>query len=260
MTMRRFLSALAVALVALSGATRAVKAASQNTLIVVLGYDLDSTTVVYPISLGPLAVPSTVIRPQAAEGWYPQPASDAGATTNRLIKTANFTSAVTSCSGSSGALSPLSTGDIISVNDRFNRSVYASIFQWTSANAATLDRSLDLTQSGCARYRWRKTEAGSAITDGWWNAAGYSMITVQVDVAQMVATGGVTMRVECMAPHSQSPSTVLASSNLTAVGSYSVSMLEPWDICRVGLFITGDSDATPSTDNEKISVFAIRRE
>jgi hypothetical protein len=53
---------------------------------------------------------------------------------------------------------------------------------------------------------------------------------------------------------------VLASSNIAAASSFGVTITAPWDVCRVGMkIITSDSDATPSTDNEKISVYAIRR-
>ena len=259
--MRRYLSAIAVALVALSGAARVGTAASQNTLPIVIGYDLDSTSFVYPIALGPLAVPSTVIRPQAAEGWYTRPDSPSGAALDPKIKTTVYSASVVSCTASGAAFSPVSTGDMVQVNDKFNRPVYASIFDKTDADTVTFDRSVDLTQTGCAPYRYRKVEAGTAIYDGWFNVAGYSHVTIEVDIAQMVGTGGIAVQMECKAAHSVGSSIVLSSSNISAASAFAVSVLEPWDICRVGFkWATSDSDSTPSTDNEKISVFAIRRE
>src|SRR3972149_2194653 len=118
--MRRYLSALAVALVALSGAAR-VWSVEQQTLAVVIGYDLDSTSFVYPIALGPTAVPSTLIRPQAAEGWYVPNNAPASATEERRIKTANYDPSVVSCVASTSALDPVSTGDMVNVNDKFSR-------------------------------------------------------------------------------------------------------------------------------------------
>lgn len=258
--MRRYLSALAVALVALSGAAR-VWSVSQNTLAVVIGYDLDSTSLVYPVALGPTAVPSTVIRPQAVEGWYERVPDQASATLNPRIKTATYSASAVSCVASAAAFSPVSTGDLIQTKDVFNRPVYAAIFDLTDSNTATLDRSLDLTQSDCAGYRYRKLSAGTADYDGWFNVAGYSYVTVQIDVAQYVGTGGVDVQIECAAAQSVEFAQVLASSNIAAAGSFAVAVPEPWDICRVGMKLgTSDDDSTPATENEKISVYAIRRE
>lgn len=258
--MRRYLSALAVALVALSGAARAWSV-QQSTLAVVIGYDLDSTSFVYPVALGPTAVPSTLIRPQAVEGWYETPASiPSGATVDRRIKTADYDPTVVSCVSSSSALEPLSTGDMVNTQDVFNRPVYASVFSITSAETMELDRSVDLTQDGCARYRYRKLDAGSDIYDGWFSIAGYTYTTIQVDMSQYVGTGGVDIVIECAAAHALDFSEVLASSNIAAAASVAVAIPEPWDICRVGMKLgTSDDDSTPATDNEKISVFAIRR-
>ena len=262
--MRRYLTALAVALVALSGAARVwSQAAQQSTLPVDISYDVDSTSFVYPIALGPTAVPSTVIRPQAAEGWYVPTEQPASATVNPKIKTATYSASVVSCVASSSSMAPLSTGDMVQVNDVFGRPEYAAVFGITDANTATFDRSLDLTQTGCANYRYRKLVVGSAIYDGWFSVAGWGQTTVQIDIAQMVTSTslGVDVQVECSAAHALTSAKVLASSNITAVGSYAVAIPEPWDICRVGMKITNtDSDATPATDNEKISVYAIRRQ
>lgn len=258
--MRRYLSALAVALVALSGAARVWAILPQSTLAVVIGYDLDSTSFVYPIALGPTAVPSTVIRPQAAEGWYTRPAAPSGATLDPRIKTANYSATAVSCVASGAAFSPVSAGDLVQTTDVFNRPVYASIFAKTDNNTVTLDRSLDLTQTGCATYRYRKVEAGAALYDGWFSVAGYEYSTIQIDVAQMVVTGGLDFQVECASAHALTTSKVLASSNINIAGSFAVAIPEPWDICRVGMKIgTSDDDSPTSTDNEKISVYAIRR-
>jgi len=257
--MRRYLSALAVALVALSGAAR-VWSVEQSTLAVVIGYDLDSTSLVYPVALGPTAVPSTVIRPQAVEGWYTRVAAASGDTLDPRIKTANYDPSVVSCVDSSSALSPVSTGDMVNVTDVFNRPIYASIFSITDANTAEFDRSVDLTQTNCAPYRYRKLSAGSEVYDGWFSVAGYTYTTIQVDMSQYVGTGGVDIVIECAAAHSLDFSEVLASSNIAAAASVAVAIPEPWDICRVGMKLgTSDDDSTPATENEKISVFAIRR-
>jgi len=260
--MRRYLSALAVALVALSGAARVYSTnLQQSTLAVVIGYDLDSTSFVYPVALGPTALPSTVIRPQAVEGWYETPASiPSGATVDRRIKTADYDPTVVSCTSNSSALEPLSTGDMVNTQDVFNRPIYASVFSKTTAETMELDRSVDLTQDGCARYRYRKISAGTAIYDGWFSVAGWSYNTVYIDIDQMVVTGGIDLQVECTVNHGLETAQVLASSNITAAGGFAVAIPEPWDICRVGFKIgTSDDDSTEATDNEKISVYAIRR-
>ncbi len=261
--MRRYLSALAVALVALSGAARVSSqaAAQQSTLPIVISYDVDSTSFVYPIALGPTAVPSTFIRPQAAEGWYTPVSAPSGAAVDRRIKTTSYSANAVSCVSATSAFDPVSTGDMIQTTDAFNRPVYASVFGKTDANGVTLDRSVDLTQSGCAAYRYRKIEAGSGLADGWFSVAGFGYTTIQIDVAQVVATGGVDVQIECASAGALTTATVLASHNIAAAGTYAVAIPEPWDICRVGTKIgTSDSDATPATDNEKISVYAIRRQ
>lgn len=260
--MRRYLSALAVALVALSGAARVYSTnLSQSTLAVVIGYDLDSTSFVYPVALGPTALPSTVIRPQAVEGWYETPASiPSGATVDRRIKTADYDPTVVSCTSNSSALEPLSTGDMVNTQDVFNRPIYASVFSKTSANSVEFDRSVDLTQSGCAAYRYRKLTVGSAIYDGWFSIAGWVYNTVVIDVAQMNVTGGINLQVECAAAHALTAAQVLASSNITAVGSYAVAIPEPWDVCRAGMKIGTSDDDSADSKIEKISVFAIRRQ
>ena len=260
--MRRYLSALAVALVALSGAARVWSQANQqSTLAVVIGYDLDSTSLVYPIALGPTAVPSTVIRPQAAEGWYTPVAQPASNTVNRLVKTTTYSTDLVACTASTSSLEPVSAGDMIQVNDVYGRPSLASIFSKTDANTATMDRSLDLTQTGCAAYKYRKLTAGTAIYDGWFSVAGWGYTTIDVDIAQVAVTGGIDIQVECSASQALTAANVLASSNVTAAGSYAVAIPEPWDICRVGLKIgTSDDDSTPASENEKISVYAIRRQ
>lgn len=260
--MRRYLSALAVALVALSGAARvsSQSTAAQSTLPVVIGYDLDSTSFVYPIALGPTTMPSTVIRPQAAEGWYTPVSAPSGAAVDRRVKTTVLSASVVPCVSSTGAFSPVSTGDVVEVNDVFGRPVYASIFQWTSANAVTFDRSVDLTQTGCSPYRYRKVEAGTFSTSGWFSVAGFGYTTIQLDVAQLDLTGGVDLQVECSAAHALTTAQVLASSNITAVGSYAVAVPEPWDVCRVGLKIGTSDDDSTTAKLEKISIFAIRRQ
>ena len=258
--MRRYLSALAVALVALSGAAR-VWSVEQSTLAVVVGYDLDSTSFVYPIALGPTMLPSTVIRPQAVEGWFERVAAPGSPTLSPRIKTATEgTASVVSCVSSGSAFSPVSTGDLVQFNDKFNRPLYASIFDKTDANTATFDRTVSLTQTGCAAYRYRKVEAGAAIYDGWFSVSGREYTTVFIEVAQLVVTGGVDIKVECAVNHALAAAQVLASSNITAVGGFAVAIPEPWDVCRVGLKIgTSDDDSPAATDNEKISVYAIRR-
>lgn len=258
--MRRYLSAVAVALVALSGAAR-VWSIEQRTLAVVIGYDLDSTTFVYPIALGPTAVPSTVIRPQAAEGWYTPITQPSGSAVDRRIKTANYDPSVVSCVTSSSALDPVSTGDLVSVNDAFNRPLYASILSKTDSNTVEFDRSVDLTQTGCAAYRYRKVEAGGEIYDGWFSVAGHEYTTIFVDVAQIVTSTslGIDLQIECAAAHALTTAQVLASSNITVAGGYAVAVPEPWDMCRVGMKITDTDDDTTSTTLEAISVYAIRR-
>lgn len=260
--MRRYLSALAVALVALSGAARVwSQAATQSTLPVVISYDLDSTSFVYPIAYGPTVSPSTVIRAQAAEGWYDNVSQPASPTEQRRIKTTSYSASAVSCVSSSSAFLPVSTGDLIQVNDVFGRPNYASIFTRTDANTAALDRSLDLTQSGCASYKYRKLVAGTAAYDGWFPVAGWGQTTVQIDVTQLNVTGGVYLQVECQAYPAQTTANVLASSNITAVGSYAVAIPEPWDTCRVGMKIgTSDDGGDLTTNTEKISVYAIRRQ
>lgn len=257
--MRRYLSALAVALVALSGAARVYSTnLAQSTLAVVIGYDLDSTSFVYPVALGPTTGPSTLIQPQAVEGWYDTRSQTS--TIDRRIKTANYDPTVVSCVDSSSALAPLSTGYLVNTQDVFNRPVYASVFSITDANTMELDRSVDLTQSGCAPYRYRKLVEGTAIYEGWFSVAGWGYNTVMIDVAQMNVTGGIDIQVECAATHSLTAANVLASSNITAAGGFAVAIPEPWDVCRAGFKIgTSDDDSTPATDNEKISVYAIRR-
>lgn len=259
--MRRYLFALAVALVALSGAARVYSALPQSTLAVVIGYDLDSTSFVYPVALGPTAVPSTVIRPQAVEGWYEPVSAPSGAAIDRRIKTADYDPTVVSCVDSSSALEPLSAGDLVLTTDKYNRPIYASIFSKTDANTVEFDRSVELTQSGCAAYRYRKLEAGSEDYDGWFSIAGWTYNTIMVDIAQMNVTGGIDIQIECKAAHSLTEAQVLASSNITAAGGFAVAVPEPWDVCRAGFRIgTSDDDGTPADDNEKISVYAIRRE
>jgi len=254
--MRRYLPLVALALIALSGAARlnAIQM-EQTTLPIVLGYDLDSTSFVFPIALGPTQLPTTTIRPQAVEGWW-----DRGPSSTFNIKTTVLSASVTSATASSGAFAPVSTGDMVLVQDVFGRPLYASIFQKTDNNTATLDRQLDLTQSGGTPFKYRKLEAGTDINSGWFSIAGWGYTTVMIDISQMVVTGGIDMKVECAAAHAVDASTVLASSNITAAGAFAVAISEPWDVCRVGFRVrTSDSDATPSTDNEKIDVYAIRR-
>lgn len=259
--MRRYLTALAVALVALSGAARVWSTnVSQSTLPVVISYDLDSTSFVYPVAYGPMISPSTVPNPQAAEGWYGNVSQPASPTEQRKIKTADYDPTAVSCVTNSSAFLPVSTGDMIQVNDVFGRPNYASVYSKTTAETIEFDRSLDITQSGCAAYKYRKLVAGSNSYDGWFPVAGWAYTTVQIDIEQMAVTGGIDLQVECSATPALTTAQVLVSSNVTATGSYAVAIPEPWDVCRVGMKIgTSDDDTSPTTSIEKVSVFAIRR-
>ena len=262
---RRFFSALAVALVALSGAARVYSdiAQAQNLLVVVQAYNLNSTSFVYPIALGPLGPQgSTQLRANAVEAWYTNENPPAGATVDYRIKTASQdTATVVSFTASGGAFTPLSTGDMIQFNDQFGRPIYAAIFQKTDNNNVTLDHNVSITQAGGASYRWRKTEAGADDTyDGWFNVGGYGTTDIYADISQMTVTGGINMKVECKPAQAVKAATVLSSSNITAIGGFNLATVTtPYDVCRVGFAIGSSDDDSTTGKLEKISVYALRR-
>ena len=166
--MRRYLTALAVALVALSGAARVwSQAAQQSTLPVVISYDVDSTSFVYPIALGPTAVPSTVIRPQAAEGWYVPTEQPASATVNPKIKTATYSASVVSCVASSSSMAPKGHSSVhrlqaVHLMSMGSGNVTSQARGWTATPRATWSMACMALNAAPAASSW-----ASAIFMGW---------------------------------------------------------------------------------------------
>jgi hypothetical protein len=221
----------------------------------------------YPAHLGPLRQgtpvtttlpggnPLDAFQPFAVDGWFDSPPG-------RQIKTTAYSASIASFTGSAGALTMVSVGDQIQVNDTSGRPVVATIIAKASNDAATLDRSVLLTGSAGHAYRYKKLTKRSGILGGWFDVAGATGVTVFVNIKQMTGTGGIDVDVECAAgiPDVQAHP-ALASANVSAAGTKILQIADgPWDECRVGMkWGTGDdADATAGAE-ERVDVWAVLR-
>lgn len=216
-------------------------------------YDLDSTSYTYCVTTGQGGRVLSPGRPGAGR-----------------IKSAAASTTVTSFTTSSGALDVVAVGDELEINGPSfqNGSENPVIFRYLTAvasdNSVTVNSAVTLTQTGGHGYLFRQRSCGTAATSGWWPMRGMGYATVQFDVAQLTATGGITYKVECRVQGAVSnPVIVSGPTVMTAAtdGPDGIRVQGPWDECRLGFKITTSDDGSDTgVDIEKLNAYVeVRR-
>lgn len=226
-------------LLCLAGSTFGQPSTPQPRVVAAL-YDLDSTTEIFPAL-------ETLARDEEDR-----------------ITTSSSSATVTAVAGT-----PF---DEVSVNDQLLiRSAQAGRFTRTVITHASdtsigVDSALNISTS--AAFSWRKMNAGTAITDGWFEV-GRRPVTIDIAFVQAVVTGGIDLRVQCATtagdgtirarqvyPALTPPAAGPTYTNFTSFpNGISVIIPDPWDRCRVGLKIGSSDDGDDATTNrEQISI------
>jgi hypothetical protein len=217
-----------------------VPSAVQLPQVVIEGYDLDSTTYVYPFS-GPLL------------------------TGNSRVVTAGSSTTVTASAGT--PFTSLSIGDRIIVTRGDNtvdaRTVATCVPACgPTATSITVTAAVDWT--GGFPWSWRRVTAGAGIGDGWYacakTLAGSCLWVIQVD--QQNTTTGIDFRLECElnvstghAPISvfeRAAVTVAGIGTVAAPGRFAVDVVNPFDRCRLGIKLTSTDDGGDTGANAEI--------
>jgi hypothetical protein len=218
-------------------------------------YDVDSTTLTYCITSGPM---------------MPQ----------QLIKTTGSSANLAPYVASSAPFRGMAVGDVLSIRTAPSTYAWRVVTTFTSENAVTVDTAIDLSATGGFAFQWYRNACGTAATSGWFsvaaaaNRAGMTVSFLQGDITNLVArweckqAGGEIVIVypgetsDCGLGASLSTDRCswAAAKAGAADGSLTVVDDAPvYNVCRVGLaYVTADtSDAT--TNLEKVSVIVTVR-
>lgn len=206
----------------------------------------------------PVQNPNDAFQPAAVTSWR-EPS------TAKLIKTSgtSATTAITSFTASSGSLTLISVGDLLSFQDASDNQIVAAVVAKADNNNATLDRAVLLTKAAGHGYQYRQRMVRSGIGSGWFTVAGWETTTVVIDVQQMTGTGGIDAVVECAPARSLASVATVASANIAAASAVekkvSVYLGQAYEVCRVGLkWATNDDADAAAAQEERINVYAIQ--
>jgi hypothetical protein len=133
-----------------------------------------------------------------------------------------------------------------------------------SATSITVDAAVDLSATGGYAFQYRVLSCGTGATDGWFGVSSLSATTVTIDITQIVATGGIDVRIQCasgsnvaaarqvyplLTPPAAGP-TYLNFPTATASG-VAVEITGSWSRCRVGMKIGSADDGDDATTNRE---------
>ena len=145
--------------------------------------------------------------------------------------------------------------------------VWRRVTARASATSLTVNAAWDLSTtfgSGGYSFQHMKADIGSGEFDGWISLVGAESVTFDLDIAQLVATGGISYKVECKTGvPGMSPLIVIGPTNV-ATGTPTASsnvVTEPRVACRLGLrIITGDDANDLTTNLEQVFASVTVRE
>jgi hypothetical protein len=242
--MRRILTALVLAWAGVLNA--------ENPLPLVVNYDLDATSYTYCRHVGGAVIgkPKDVFLP---------------------ITTSGSSTTVTSVA-SNGAFTTVVVGDILYFNIPQTDAALAAtagpvtryVTARASADSITINAAVELPASGIT-FSYTAPECGTTAADGWFGIDSYDAATLQIQIAQLNVTGGIDYSLECGLIIGPSTSGIytsdsVATANLTAVGTTTIALSEPYNICRLGLKIGSADDGDDLTTNtEQVTVLVGRR-
>jgi hypothetical protein len=179
-----------------------------------------------------------------------------------------------STSGSSTTVTGTSAFGAIAVNsmlhfngpnsgsDLFTRGTSAK----ASASSITVDSAITLAAADLFTYSYRNLTVGTGNRDGAFSVRGLDRYTIDVNLLQVNATGGVAFRTLCRTmtpdaaweqvdPALTPPATTPTYYTFTAAGHYAYSSNLPMSECRVGAkIVTADDGGDLTTNQEQISI------
>ena len=163
----------------------------------------------------------------------------------------------------------LAVGDWIGVNLPFDPDVAARGVTWrhitaiASVDSLTVNDAWELTQTTGQTFFYRKRNCGAGDHDGWIGMAGTESITFDIDMVQLVATGGISYQVECENNVPGMPPIIVSGPTNVATGTptqATVAVTTARAACRLGLrIITGDDGNDLTTNTEIVYTGAIVR-
>ena len=216
-------------------------------------YNLDSTSYVYPIFCTPLS------------GSTLGACNGPGRVERKKVATSGSSTTVTSVN-TDAPFADVSVGDLLFISVPAQAGAVASVAQYVryvsdkaSSDSITVDSALTLPTAGVG-FTWWKFAAGTATSAGWFDVGNASGVTIQLNIGQISVTGGIDYSLECgISPWPgvlATPFTydTVASGNLTATGTTTIAVSEPYTVCRLGLKIgTNDNlDTVVNAASDKI--------
>jgi hypothetical protein len=201
---------------------------------IVAAYDLTSTSYTYPLLGNPLSGSANV-------------------------KTSGSSTTVTAASGTPFA--DVAVGAELTIQTDVTTRVVRAVTAKASDTSITVDTAANLSGNGSTGYpfSYRPLSDGTGLTQGWIKVSQYSEKNYVFEVNTINATN-ITVRVECKSsgdmasPIQIYPATggtgqcgtgVVTTAGIT--GRCAVVSYEPWDQCRVGFILTGDTGAQSIT-------------
>lgn len=199
-------------------------------------YNLDSTSYVYPIFCTPLS------------GSTLGACNGPGRVERKKIATSGSSATVTSVN-SDAPFADVSVGDLLFFAVPAQVGAVERVVQYVryvsdkaSSDSITIDSAVTIPAAGVG-FTWWKFNAGTATSAGWFDVGNASGVTIQLNIGQISVTGGIDYSLECgISPWPGVLSTpftydTVATANLTATGTTTIAVSEPYTVCRLGLKI-----------------------
>ena len=242
--MRRLLPLLAFLLLATLAEAQQIRSANFTYL-----YDIDATAITYCRLEGIDGNPFASARPGPAN-----------------IKTTGSSATTAAVTASTNPFANVAVGDVIEAVTTDGVRNLRVVIAKASADSITVNSAWNLGTS--IPFGYRATVCGTAATSGWIDVSNYTNRSIVFSLVQVVATGGIDVRVECMDPGIGSqpvqvfPTCTTGScatvQNYTTAGlasSTKIVIPEPTAFCRVGILIhTADDGDDLTTNTEQITI------
>lgn len=217
-------------------------------------YNLDSTSYVYPIFCTPLS------------GSTLGACNGPGRRETKKITTSGASSATVTSVNSDAPFADVSIGDLLFFAVPAQVGAAERVVQYVryvsdkaSSDSITIDSAVTVPAAGVG-FTWWKFNAGTATSAGWFDVGNATGLTIQLNIGQISVTGGIDYSLECgISPWPgvlATPFTydTVATDNLTATGTTTIAVSEPYTVCRLGLKIgTNDNlDVVANATNDSI--------
>jgi len=155
----------------------------------------------------------------------------------------------------------LAVGDWLGVNLPFDPDVAEGGLAWrhitaiASVDSLTVNEAWTLTATTGQTFFYRKRNCGAGDYDGWIGLTGTESVTFDIDMVQLVATGGISYQVECKNSVPGMPPMIVSGPTNVATGTPTqavVTYTAPCKAARLGLRIIDGDDGNDLTTNTEI--------